>query len=108
MKKIFTAFSFLAFFLVASGQVSAQAQPYPNNNWNNNPNNWNNSPNNFNNSPNNWNNSPNNFNNSPNNFNSSNGIYNNQGQRSGYQTKSPDGTVNFFDNNGNRIGYAPR
>jgi hypothetical protein len=76
-------------------------------NWNNSPNNWVNSPNNWENSSNNWVNSPNNFNNSPNNFSSSNGVYDNRGNRIGYEVPAPSGVINYFDNSGNRMGYKP-
>ena len=76
-------------------------------NWNNSPNNWVNSPNNWENSSNNWVNSPNNFNNSPNNFSSTNGVYDNRGNRIGYEVPSPSGVINYFDNSGNRMGYKP-
>jgi hypothetical protein len=42
------------------------------------------------------------------NFNSTNGIYDNQGNRQGYQVQSPSGVMNYFDDKGNRIGYAPK
>jgi len=58
-------------------------------------------------SPLNYNNSPLNYNNSPLNYNSTNGVYDNSGNRIGYQTQSPAGVTNVFDNNGNRIGYSP-
>lgn len=76
-------------------------------NWNSSPNNWVNSPNNFDNSPNNWVNSPNNFNNSPNNFSATNGVFDNRGNRIGYEVPTPSGVINYFDNSGNRIGYKP-
>ncbi len=76
-------------------------------NWNNSPNNWVNNPNNFDNSSNNWVNSPNNFNNSPNNFNATNGVFDNRGNRIGYEVPTPSGVINYFDNSGNRIGYKP-
>jgi hypothetical protein len=62
---------------------------------------------NFNNSPNNWANSPNNFNNSPNNFGATNGVYDNRGNRIGYEVPAPSGVINYFDNSGNRTGYKP-
>ena len=64
--------------------------------------------NNWNNSPNNWNNNPSNWNNNPNNWNSQNGVYDDKGNRKGYQVQSPEGVTNYFDNNGNRIGYTPK
>ena len=75
--------------------------------WENSPLNYNNSPLNYNNSPLNYNNSPLNYQNSPLNYNSSNGVYDNSGNRIGYQTQAPSGVTNVFDNNGNRIGYSP-
>ena len=55
----------------------------------------------------NFNNSPNNFNNSPNNFGATNGIYSTDGVRQGYTVPRPDGGINYFDNNGNHLGYTP-
>lgn len=63
--------------------------------------NWNDSPNNFQNSPNNWQNSANNFS-------ANNGVYDNQGNRIGYEVRAPSGVTNVFDNNGDRIGYVPQ
>ena len=72
----------LSMLAVFSGDISAQGII----NFNNSPNNWVNSPNNFDNSSNNWVNSPNNFNNSPNNFSATNGVYDNRGNRIGYES----------------------
>ena len=60
-----------------------------------------------NNSPSNWRNSPNNWNNSPYNMNSRNGLYDGDGNRTGYAVRRSDGGVNFFDNQGRRRGYTP-
>jgi len=49
-----------------------------------------------------------NFNNSPNNFGSTNGVYDNRGNRVGYEVSAPSGVINYFDNSGNRIGYKPK
>ena len=95
--------SFLIALLLVPSISTAQAVY----NFNNSPNNWVNSPNNFDNSPNNWVNSPNNFNNSPNNFSATNGVYDNRGNRIGYEVPAPSGVINYFDNSGNRIGYKP-
>ena len=101
MKSIFiTAATVVGFVLTTHAQAQVT-------NWNNSPYNWNNSADNWNNSANNWQNSPNNWNNSPYNWNSTNGIYDNQGNRIGYETQSPTGVTNVYDNNGNRIGYSP-
>lgn len=95
----------LIFLVAAIAQGSAYAQQAIN--FNDSPNNFQNSLNNFDNSPNNFRNSPNNFDNSPNNFSATNGVYDNQGNRIGYEVKAPSGVTNVFDNDGNRIGYVP-
>lgn len=76
-------------------------------NWNDSPSNFQNSLNNFDNSPNNWNNSPNNWNNSPNNFSANNGVYDNRGNRIGYEVQAPSGVTNVYSNDGRRMGYVP-
>jgi hypothetical protein len=75
-------------------------------NWDNSPYNYKNSEYNYNNSPYNYNNSPYNYNNSPYNYNSNTGVYDNSGNRKGYETISPEGVRNYFDSNGNRVGYG--
>ena len=75
--------------------------------WDNSPYNYNNSPLNYNNSSLNYNNSPLNYQNSPLNYNSNNGVYDNSGNRIGYEVKAPSGVTNVFDNSGNRMGYSP-
>ncbi len=62
---------------------------------------------NFDNSPLNMKNSPYNIENSPYNLDSKNGVYDNQGNRTGYKVTSPEGVTNYFDNKGNRTGYTP-
>lgn len=74
--------------------------------WDNNPYNFKNSEYNYENSQYNYRNSPYNWENSEYNMNSKNGIYNNEGERIGYETRSREGTRNLYDNNGNRIGYG--
>jgi hypothetical protein len=76
-------------------------------NWQSSPLNYQNSELNFNNSPLNYNNSPLNYQNSPLNSNATNGIFDNSGNRLGYEVQTPTGVTNIFDNNGNRIGYTP-
>lgn len=93
----------LVSLLIASCSANAQ-QAY---NFNDSPNNFQNSLDNFNNSPNNFNNSPNNFNNSPNNFNATNGVYDNQGNRIGYEVQAPSGVTNIYSNDGRRMSYVP-
>jgi len=83
---------------------SSQAQVT---NFNNSPLNYQNSPLNFENSPLNYQNSPLNYQNSPLNYSSTNGVYDNRGNRIGYEVQAPSGVNNIFDNNGNRIGYSP-
>jgi len=55
----------------------------------------------------NWADSPNNWANNPANSNSQNSVLNNNGERIGYETISPQGVRNIFDNNGQRLGYTP-
>ncbi len=76
-------------------------------NFDNSPLNMKNSPYNIENSPFNMRNSPYNFENSPYNLDSKNGVYDNQGNRTGYKVTSPEGVTNYFDNKGNRTGYTP-
>lgn len=100
----------LQFAAISFGLVASLASPLANSqvtSWDNSPLNYNNSPLNYNNSPLNYNNSPLNYQNSPLNYNSNNGVYDNGGNRIGYQTQSPAGVTNVFDNHGNRIGYSP-
>jgi len=102
LMEVFMKRIFLLLTVLISGSGWAQTI-----NWNDSPNNWNNSLNNYDNSPLNYNNSPLNYNNSPLNYSSSNGVYDNSGNRIGYQTQSPTGVTNVYDNSGNRIGYSP-
>ena len=94
----------LAFLATSALNTSAFAQVTS---WDNSPLNYNNSPLNYNNSSLNYNNSPLNYQNSPLNYNSNNGVYDNTGNRIGYEVKAPTGVTNVFDNQGNRIGYSP-
>ena len=34
-------------------------------------------------------------------------FFDNNGNRIGYEVQSPQGVTNIFDNNGNRVGYSP-
>jgi len=97
------AIALVLFLTVFNSIVQAQAIP----NWNASPFNFNNSPLNFDNSPLNFNNSPLNFQNSPLNINSTRGVYDNNGNRTGYAVPNPSGTVNYYNNNGSRTGYGP-
>jgi len=94
----------LYFFLFTLPICSAYGQTY---NLNNSPYNMENSPYNMDNSPYNMRNSPYNMDNSPYNASSKNGVYDNTGNRIGYEVKAPSGVTNYFDNSGNRIGYTP-
>jgi len=96
--RIFAVVSFGLIPYLSSGQTF---------NWDSSPLNFNNSSLNFNNSPLNYENSPLNYQNSPLNYGATNGIYDNNGNRLGYETKSPSGVTNIYDNSGNRIGYSP-
>lgn len=87
-------------FALASKPACAQVQ-----NWETSPQNWRNSQQNWDNSSQNWNNNPQNWKNSSNNYNATNGVYSNSGDRLGYETMSPSGVKNYYDNDGNRKGY---
>ena len=76
-------------------------------NFDNSPYNMQNSAFNMDNSPYNMRNSPYNMENSQYNLNSKNGVYDNSGNRIGYEVQAPSGVTNIFDNQGNRIGYSP-
>jgi len=76
-------------------------------NFDNSPLNYKNSALNYENSPLNYQNSPLNYENSPLNYSSTNGVYDNRGNRIGYEVQAPSGVTNIFDNSGNRIGYSP-
>jgi hypothetical protein len=97
MKSLFFQ-SLLIFSLQAWGQVT---------NFDNSPYNIQNSPYNMDNSPYNMRNSPYNMDNSAYNASATNGVYDNTGNRIGYEVKAPTGVTNYFDNSGNRIGYTP-
>ena len=62
---------------------------------------------NLDNSPYNMQNSQYNMDNSAYNASAKNGVYDNSGNRVGYEVKAPSGVTNYFDNSGNRIGYTP-
>jgi len=89
-------------FICFSGAAAAQVT-----NLDNSPYNMQNSPYNMDNSPYNMRNSPYNMDNSPYNASATNGVYDNTGNRLGYEVKAPSGVTNYFDNSGNRIGYTP-
>jgi hypothetical protein len=93
---------FLPVLLVISAPIWGQVT-----NLDNSPYNMQNSPYNMDNSPYNMRNSPYNMDNSPYNMNSTNGVYDNSGNRIGYEVKAPSGVTNYFDNSGNRTGYKP-
>lgn len=75
--------------------------------WISDPNNWNNSQSNWDNSTSNWNNSPDNWKNNVGNYHSLNGIYNDV-ERIGYVVPNENRVVNYYDNNGKRIGYSTK
>jgi hypothetical protein len=91
----------------SSDSLSSQNWQNSSQNWRNNPNNWQNSSQNWQNSSRDWQNSPQNWQNSPNNYYNANGIYDQNGNRTGYVVPGPNNGLNYFDNSGNRTGYQP-
>lgn len=89
--------------LIASCTVNAQQSM----NYNDSPLNYNNSELNYDNSPLNYKNSPLNYENSPLNYNATNGVYDNRGNRIGYEVRAPSGVTNIYSNDGKRMGYVP-
>ncbi len=97
----------IAIFLVVQMGLLARQSQAQINNIDNSPYNMQNSAYNMDNSPYNMRNSPYNMENSQYNLNSKNGVYDNSGNRIGYEVQAPSGVTNIFDNSGNRIGYSP-
>jgi hypothetical protein len=64
-----------------------------------------NNPYNYANSQYNYANSPYNYDNSAYNPYAKNAVYDEQGRRAGYSTKTDQGVTNYYDNNGTRKGY---
>ena len=87
--------------LLAASTVFAQAVPFEDSVYN-----YNNSPYNYANSQYNYANSPYNQANSTSNPYAPNAVYNAQGYQSGYKTTTDTGVINYYDSNGNRMGYA--
>jgi hypothetical protein len=97
----------LMLMFIAQFSLFARSSYGQTTNFDNSPYNMQNSPYNMDNSPYNMRNSPYNMDNSPYNVNATNGVYDNTGNRIGYEVKAPSGVTNYFDNSGNRIGYTP-
>ena len=93
----------LVSLLIAS--CSAQAQQAMN--FNDSPYNYQNSQFNYDNSPYNYQNSPYNYDNSAYNYSANNGVYDNRGNRIGYEVQAPSGVTNIYSNDGRRLGYVP-
>lgn len=102
MKYLISVLLIVQFALFCKSATAQQSA-----NINNSPYNMENSPYNMENSPYNMRNSPYNMDNSPYNISATNGVYDNSGNRVGYEVKAPSGVTNYFDNSGNRIGYTP-
>lgn len=100
MKKILTS-------LASACLVFAASQAVAFGNFNSSPMNFENSSMNFENSPMNFKNSPMNFQNSRMNSRSSNRIYDQSGNDIGYGVQKSNGGMNFFSNDGRRMGYKP-
>jgi hypothetical protein len=101
MKYLLTIFFFAQAALYAQKSFAQVA------NLDNSPYNMQNSQYNMENSPYNMRNSPYNMDNSAYNTSAKNGVFDNAGNRIGYEVKAPSGVTNYFDNSGNRIGYTP-
>lgn len=104
---------FLAFFIFSvfvsptlAQDSTAEVNAIPEDSWLASPNNWNNSQYNSDNTAYNYANSPRNYDNSIKNPKRIN-IKNILGAVIGYAVKKSDGGVNYFDNEGERIGYSP-
>ena len=97
----------LTIFLLAQAALYAQKSFAQVTNLDNSPYIMQNSQYNMDNSSSNMRNSPYNMDNSAYNASSKNGVYDNTGNRIGYEVKAPSGVTNYFDNTGNRIGYTP-
>lgn len=95
----------LALISIAVASCSANAQQAMN--FNDSPMNYQNSEMNYDNSPMNYKNSPMNYENSPMNYNATNGVYDNRGNRIGYEVQAPSGVTNIYTNDGKRMGYRP-
>jgi hypothetical protein len=87
-------------FVMFTHQAKAQTP------WQDSPYNWKNSDYNPQNSQYSYSNSPYNPKNSEFNYNSPNGVYDNAGNRVGYVVESKEGVRNYFNNNGERVGYG--
>ncbi len=99
--KVQLALATLAFLLASCAEAQ---QAY---NYNDSPYNYQNSEYNYENSPYNYKNSPYNYDNSAYNYNANNGVYDNRGNRIGYEVQAPSGVTNIYSNDGRRMGYVP-
>jgi len=100
MKHIIAIISLALMGLFASNSIAFG-------NFNSSPYNFENSRYNFENSRYNFKNSPMNFKNSRMNSNSRNRIYNESGNDIGYGVQKSNGGMNFFSNDGQRLGFKP-
>jgi hypothetical protein len=92
--------------LVCAQEIEVDPEPIEEDSWEASPLNSNNSPHNGENTSFNFNNSPRNFANSIDNPKRLN-VVNILGVVVGYAVKRSNGTVNYFDNDGKRVGYSP-
>ena len=95
MKKLLVA------VCIYSSAASAQVTTWENSQYN-----WKNSDMNIQNSSMDWKNSPYNWKNSEYNIYAPTGVYDNSGNRVGYETISPSGVKNYYDNAGERRAYS--
>lgn len=92
-------------FFLAQAALYAQKSFAQVTNLDNSPYNMQNSQFNMENSPYNMRNSPYNMDNSSYNASAKNGVYDNSGNRIGYEVKAPSGVTNYFDNSGMRYSH---
>lgn len=101
MKNLRTKLLLTMFLILSQGQnISAVDYDYAHS-----PYNYDNNPNNYDNSSRKYENSPRNYDNSPNKYGNERIIRDNDGEPTGYAVPKPNGGVNYFDFDGNRINY---
>ena len=108
---LFFSSSIYADYKVVIIQESSVPYSLSPNKYSNSPNKYSNSPNKYSNSENKYSNSPNKYSNSPNKYSNgpsgSNSLVTEDNYYVGYYLQNNDGMINFFNSNGERLGYLP-